>query len=309
MKVSVALATYNGQEYILEQLDSLRKQTVLPDEVIICDDCSTDNTYSIIREYIKNYTLTKWKVVRNSYNIGYIQNFKRSLSMTSGDIIYLCDQDDIWCSNKIAMMNYILCHNDNIKLLGTAVELIDDKTRKISKNKFESKKIQSVNFFQIHEENFSQGCTMAIRREIVDKYINTSVFDNIPHDWALSIIASCENGVFYLPNPLVCYRLHNNNTIGLNKQTGIFHNKKDQIKSLNLRKKICMYALSNSSLNKQILNKLIEFYESRISFYKKVSLRNYFSEFKLGMRIIQYKSFFVLIKDFFVFFIGDIDEQ
>ena len=100
--ISVVLATYNGANYLLAQLDSLLKQTLLPDEIIFSDDCSTDATELIISEFIKlNKGKIDFKYYVNNGLSGVYYNFENALIHVSGDIIFLCDQDDIWFEKKL----------------------------------------------------------------------------------------------------------------------------------------------------------------------------------------------------------------
>lgn len=108
-KISVVMATYNGEKYILEQLDSLRDQTYVPDEVIICDDCSTDNTLALLKKYIKNNNMKNWKVEQNINNIGWKKTFWNLLQQAKNEFIFLSDQDDIWDSNKLMFMRDWMC--------------------------------------------------------------------------------------------------------------------------------------------------------------------------------------------------------
>ena len=104
MKVSLVMAVYNGEKYLIEQLDSIRKQTYLIDEVILIDDVSTDNSYELIHQYIDGYKLINWKLIKNENNLGYRKNFKKGLEIVDGDIIFLSDQDDRWHLNKIEVI-------------------------------------------------------------------------------------------------------------------------------------------------------------------------------------------------------------
>ena len=104
MKVSLVMAVYNGEKYLIEQLDSIRKQTYPIDEVILIDDVSTDNSYELIHQYIDGYKLVNWKLIKNENNLGYRKNFKKGLEIVDGDIIFLSDQDDRWHLNKIEVM-------------------------------------------------------------------------------------------------------------------------------------------------------------------------------------------------------------
>lgn len=97
------MATYNGEKYIQQQLDSFLQQTVLPDELIVCDDCSNDNTLDIIEDFKKKASFDV-KVLKNEKNSGYIKNFAKVILATKGDYVFLCDQDDVWFPNKIEMV-------------------------------------------------------------------------------------------------------------------------------------------------------------------------------------------------------------
>lgn len=114
-KISVAMTTYNGDKYLSEQLESISKQTLLPDELVICDDASTDAT----REVIIKYTLNAPFVVRvyvNEKNIGFTKNFEKAISLASGDLIFLCDQDDIWFPNKIKCIAELFQRERNLQI-------------------------------------------------------------------------------------------------------------------------------------------------------------------------------------------------
>ena len=99
--VSVVIATYNGEKYIVKQLESIRNQTRKPDEVIIVDDRSNDNTFKIVKEYIQQYALRNWRIYLNDCNLGYKGNFQKGIELATGKYIFLCDQDDEWERNKI----------------------------------------------------------------------------------------------------------------------------------------------------------------------------------------------------------------
>ena len=96
MKTSIVMATYNGAEYLYEQLDSIRDQSLKADEVIICDDCSKDNTVAMLKEYVEKNSLgDSWKIIENEENLGYANNFHKALMLAQGDYIFFSDQDDI----------------------------------------------------------------------------------------------------------------------------------------------------------------------------------------------------------------------
>ena len=102
MKVSIALATYNGEKYLREQLDSILSQSIQDFELVACDDCSTDSTLKILNEYAeKDFRV---KVFTNEKNLGFKKNFEKAIFLCSGDYIALSDQDDIWTENHLQVL-------------------------------------------------------------------------------------------------------------------------------------------------------------------------------------------------------------
>ena len=97
---SVALCTYNGERFLSQQLESLAAQTVLPDELVICDDASSDGSIRILEVFAKNAPFIV-RIFKNPKNLGYIKNFEQAIGLCSMDVIFLCDQDDYWESEKL----------------------------------------------------------------------------------------------------------------------------------------------------------------------------------------------------------------
>src|SRR5262249_10160572 len=99
-KISIALCTYNGAKYLSSQLESYLAQTCLPDEVVVCDDCSQDETVTILNDFAIRAPFPV-RILVNDQNLGSTKNFEKSISLCSGEIIFLSDQDDVWMPNKI----------------------------------------------------------------------------------------------------------------------------------------------------------------------------------------------------------------
>ena len=107
--ISIAMATYNGELFIREQLDSILTQTLSDWELIVCDDGSTDNTLSILQEYANNDS--RIKIYQNETNLGFKRNFEKAIGLCSGECIALCDQDDIWYPNHLEILLNLIGNN------------------------------------------------------------------------------------------------------------------------------------------------------------------------------------------------------
>ena len=229
IKISIAMTTYNGERYITEQLESIKNQTLKADEVVIFDDASTDGTAKMVSEYIDDNNLDGWQLFVNKSNLGYKENFYQAIESTTGDIIFLCDQDDIWHSNKIEIMAGLFENNPKIAALNTGFGEIDKGGKKIYSRKRFSRvnhnlirgsikpnTLRRFEFDDIIWRNISPGCTAAISRECKEMFIE-HYSRMCPHDWELNIFASLVSGLFFFNSELTDYRLHEGNTIGMIK--------------------------------------------------------------------------------------------
>lgn len=217
MKTSVAMATYNGADYLIEQLDSLRDQTMPIDEVIICDDGSKDNTVQMIREYIKENALEKrWQLIENEENLGYANNFHKALSLATGDYIFFSDQDDIWCLNKIEEMTKVLEENPKIQLLCSDYEPFSSAENaptvpaKIMKNMTGDGSVEQIVLSSRNVHIASLGCDMCIRKTFRDR-IEPFWLKGWAHDDYVWKMAQCAEGCYTYHKPLIKRRLHANN--------------------------------------------------------------------------------------------------
>lgn len=222
--VSVAMTTYNGRLFLAEQLRSLLCQTRRPDEVVICDDGSQDGTAELARQFIRTHGLSGWRVEENPENLGYIRNFRRAMRLTTGSIIFLCDQDDIWAPDKIEAMTAVMAENPEISALASGYRLIDASGAPLPPGKklytprrcAEDKNgLSRVAMGRVFYENMAQGCACAYRRSLADSYCAAPGGEGLPHDWALNLLAYQKDGLYYLRRELISYRIHGGNTTGL----------------------------------------------------------------------------------------------
>jgi glycosyltransferase involved in cell wall biosynthesis len=208
--ISVAVATYNGEKYLAAQLDSILQQTHPAIEIIIVDDCSCDNTWSILQKYAEQYP--QIKLHQNEANLGACLSFAKAISLCNGDYIALADQDDVWLPNKLAA----LLDNIGDSLLIHSDAFIVDENLNILANTFSKGVMNQTNFIDYLFANNVTGCTCMFARDLISK--SFSMPDFYMHDHYLAISASYLGTIKYLPQPLIYYRQHTANQIGENKQ-------------------------------------------------------------------------------------------
>ena len=207
------MTTYNGSEYLKEQLDSILSQTENDFELIICDDCSTDNTREIIEKYAKSDSRIHF--YKNEVNLGYAKNFAKAISLCKGDYIALSDQDDIWLPEHLEiLLNHL--KNCNCSLVGGNALLVDsnnnDLNCKLINNNNLPKATKDFNTMILYRNVF-QGAGILFEKEILVKALPFP--DNIKyHDWWLALVASEMKGVNYINVPVLRYRQHGNNVSG-----------------------------------------------------------------------------------------------
>lgn len=207
LKISIAMATYNGSKYIQEQLDSFACQTRLPDEVIICDDGSTDETFTIC-EHFKERSPFTVQVFQNDHNIGYARNFERALSLCSGDVVFLSDQDDVWYPEKIAAIVNRFVADKNTMLIIHDIEYCD-----VFLNRTGQSKIQRIAATQDPLTGYVTGMATAVRRAFLasclpfPQYLESfTTHDRWLHECALLIDAKS-----IVPTVFADYRRHATN--------------------------------------------------------------------------------------------------
>ena len=215
MKISIALTTYNGERFLREQLDSLFQQTLLPDEVVVCDDCSTDNTLKILEEYSAKYGLIYYK---NETSLGVNANFFRAISLCHGDYICICDQDDVWMTHKVAtLVSAITSLDDN----STPVA-VSSLRQDVDANCVPICAPQKFLFGERWEDTLlnteqSQGCTMILNRCLADMsvrfYHERKGADEVMYDVLISVLAAVFGVKLNLPDVLMYYRHHDANVV------------------------------------------------------------------------------------------------
>lgn len=222
--ISVALCTYNGEQYIKDQLESILNQTMPVDEIVVCDDGSTDNTLLIL-EKIKKETSTKFHIYCNEQNLGVSANFQKAIDLCHGDIVFLSDQDDVWHSDKVKQTVDYFSQHPYIQVVFTDANLISNDGSKKGENlwdytfnNFYRKQFDHhLGFEALITNNQVTGATMALRKTFTQrKRFGDLCTTNMLHDHVIALLAIMDNSLGYIDKPLINYRIHKN------QQRGIF---------------------------------------------------------------------------------------
>lgn len=222
MQKSVALCTYNGEKYIREQLDSILKQNVAVTEIVVCDDHSTDQTFSILLQYQLQHP-ELFKIYQNKENLGYVKNFEKTIMLCSGDLIFLCDQDDYWYENKVEKVEKAFLENKNIRVLCHNINLLGNdiknknywELRNFSANKTNAEILETT----FLSGNIFPGMAMVIDKKAQQNYFPLKKLNRlIIHDFELILQSSRENTFFAFNEILGDYRLHEEQNIGFDER-------------------------------------------------------------------------------------------
>lgn len=225
--LSVVLATYDGADFLAEQLESLRRQTMLPDELVVVDDASTDGTQDILRAFAATAPFPVELVLRDEH-LGTWATFEEGLRRAVGDIILICDQDDRWRADKIEVLTTRLCRRPDALMAFSDATLIDAAGTTIGRSRwrvagFSPRQMRAVDldpFGPLLTRQAVSGCTLAIRAELLAALLPFpgDIHPGLPvmmYDRWISLVASAAASVVTVPEPLVEYRIHPGQQIGI----------------------------------------------------------------------------------------------
>lgn len=236
MKLSIVMTTYNGIKHIEAQLDSILNQKRKADEVLIYDDGSNDGTIEFIGEYISNNKLNDtWKLIVNEENKGWRRNFVEGIWSSTGDLVFPCDQDDIWHEDKLEVIEKIMINNPQIKVLTTNVTNLygnGDKEQSSDQNEKLEKVSWGKHIFKVD----APGCVFCIRKEIVEKSKNYYNLEYAHDDyfWKLGLFA---DGLYNYNRDMIDYRRHDDSTFSVEVRKS--RNTKARIKWIDMALDYC----------------------------------------------------------------------
>ena len=227
LRCSVVMCTFNGMRHLEEQLESLRCQDRPADEIVIRDDASTDSTWELLNDYSKSLP-GKVRLIEGDRNLGFLRNFEAAIGAATGEVVFLCDQDDVWDSSKISAFERVFVEESHVGLVFSDAELISDGGLPIGRRAWQTSWLKfdpalepewdhGGAFRRILEGNVVTGAAMAFRgkfRDLVLPFPTALGQWNI-HDGWIALLVSAVSRLAPLSFPYIKYRVHSAQTQGL----------------------------------------------------------------------------------------------
>lgn len=281
-QIDILLATYNGEKYLAEQIESILKQTHTNFRLIISDDCSKDDTKEIIREYAQKDNRIKYYFQER--NLGYVKNFEFLLSTVQSEIYALSDQDDVWAPEKIEKYLEKMKVEEADLIFGD-LEIVDENLKTVNKSFNDymnlTRKIEKCSGYEmLYLYNCVTGCTILSKKELLDKTLpipNTS--KHICHDYWIALMASIYGKIAYVKEPYIKYRQHEENQVGT-KKTAKNMKKFDDIRNLFIEVKLDLFGIdvkNNGKFPKEVQelnNRALKYFEM-VKDKKKINFKDW----------------------------------
>lgn len=245
-KISVALCTHNGAKFVSEQIQSVLQQTRPVDEIVLSDDASQDDTVHIVEQAVAEYreahgSAPELRILRNDPPLGVTKNFERALLATTGNLVALSDQDDVWHAEKVERLSQLFT-DSGVHLVFSNARQVDADGGYLGHDLFEALAlttgerrlvVEGRAYEQFLRRNLATGATVMLRRSLVD--IASPFPESWLHDEWLAIVAAALGDVRLHDDALTDYRQHGANQVGMAK--------------LNLRRKFGMFAEPRTERN------------------------------------------------------------
>ena len=217
--ISVALCTYNGERFLEEQLASLEAQERRPDELVACDDRSTDNTVSLLESFARTASFPV-RIHINPINLGSTVNFDRAMRLCAGSLIAFCDQDDIWSPVHLSACASALGYDPGLGLVFSNGRLIDDAGAVLPGQLWDQftfysairERIRHGDMLPLVRYRFVTGATLMFRARLRE-YICPAAGEWLHDGWFAAIVA-CMARVGFIDQPLIDYRIHQQQQVG-----------------------------------------------------------------------------------------------
>lgn len=224
--ISVALCTHNGAAFVREQIDSILAQSVPVTQIVLSDDASTDETVSLVERAVRESPLPRPEllVLRNVPALGVVANFEQAVRACTGDLIALCDQDDVWMPDKLARFvecftaepDLLLAHSDATLVTADRTPLPDSLLDSLEATPGERRHlVDGRSYYTLIRRNLVTGATVVFRRELLEHAVPFA--PSWVHDEWLAIVASAISRTLLIDGRLIEYRQHGGNQIGASK--------------------------------------------------------------------------------------------
>lgn len=215
MVINILMSTYNGERFLAEQIDSIRRQTVTEWNLLIRDDGSSDTTPDIIQRYVEMDSRIHFINAQERVNFGVIKNFYTLLKHSRADFYFFSDQDDIWLDNKLEVTLKEAQRYDQTKplLVYTDLKIVDQELNVLHESMIKTQSDHAnTELVQELTENTVTGGTAMINSALADLW--TSYEDLLMHDWYLALVAAAMGNLVYINQPTELYRQHESNVLG-----------------------------------------------------------------------------------------------
>lgn len=275
--VDILLATYNGEKYIREQIDSILRQTYKNIHIYISDDCSKDGTPDILREYEARYD--NIEVTCQSENLGSIGNFEYLMTKVKSPYYMLSDQDDVWYENKVEKSLNKL-KEENADLVFTDLEVVDENLNTIDKSFYTlmgkmgkiNKSINKRNFEYLY--NSVTGCTVISKSSYIEKILPLPKNSKyVIHDSWIGLIVGLNGKIVFMNEPTIKYRQHGNNQIGTKRRQ---YSSFDEMRGLFISVKLDLFKIYLEN-NEKFPDDLKLLNEKGYKYFDKIKTKRYFN--------------------------------
>ncbi len=225
-KISVALCTYNGEPFLPQQLSSIQQQTRLPDELVVCDDRSTDQTLALLREFAATVSFPV-TIVQNPETLGFAKNFEKAIQLCAGELIALSDQDDIWYPHRLQRSEQEFVAYPQAGLVFSDADVIDEQNRLLGQTLWQRlgfagkprHDLLAGRLVVLAKHRFVTGATVMFRANLRDRFLPVGA--GWIHDEWIALVVAAFSVLRPIDEPLICYRIHGSQQVG-------FQNKLEQ---------------------------------------------------------------------------------
>lgn len=210
LRVSVVLCCYNGSEFVEAQVESVLNQSQPPDELMICDDASTDGTLDLIRRIAKQWSGTI-RFIQNKRTVGFVKNFEKGITQASGDIVFLSDQDDVWLPSRLEKINEVFLKLPEHGMVFSDATVVNNRLRPLGYTLYSRHVKPDLRDGRVLSSFIRKidinGCTIAFRTKF-RKYFLPFPGQFWGHDHWITFIMGVISKIYMLDEPLMLYRRH-----------------------------------------------------------------------------------------------------